>query len=311
MIVTVPAMRGASARPAHLQRGIDVDPPELVAHHLEAARRRFDLEVADAQLVRAQAAVDVEALAVHILEVQRRHGDLVMRERQRGAHVLVLGAARDDEERGVGDLDRAVHVRIAAGADRLDVDAQIAGDVADDAGDAFDQAEADGARLDGDVDRLFRQRGVEQPQRRLADRGDPDARRLIEPEVHVEHLAGVLEAAGELLIADPLDAPVDHRHRAGHLRVGARAAQRRVEIEHAGVPRGAVEGRLQRVQEDVRRLEVERAGAVLPPRAVDGNPLIAVVVRELCRRDRRSPDRSTRRSAAWPASRAATARARG
>ena len=124
-IVTVPAMRGDSELPAQLQRRVDVDPAELVAQHLEAARRGVDFEIADAQLVRAEAAADVERLAVVVLEVERLDRHPVRREAERGAPVLVRRAGRDDQERRRSRCRRAVEVRIAARADRLHVDLQL------------------------------------------------------------------------------------------------------------------------------------------------------------------------------------------
>ena len=58
-----------------LEARVDVDRAELVAHHLEVARGAVDLQIADAQLVGAEAAVNVERAAVGVLEVQRLDRD--------------------------------------------------------------------------------------------------------------------------------------------------------------------------------------------------------------------------------------------
>ena len=72
-----PASRGISDSPAQRQHGVDVEAAELVAEHLETVGRQVDREVADAQLVRAEAAADVERLAAFVLEMQRLDGDAV------------------------------------------------------------------------------------------------------------------------------------------------------------------------------------------------------------------------------------------
>ena len=72
--------------------------PKLVAHHLEAPRRHFDFEVADAQLVRAEAAVHVERPPSVSSRCSDIDGHLVGRQRQRGARVLVARAARRRQE---------------------------------------------------------------------------------------------------------------------------------------------------------------------------------------------------------------------
>ena len=60
-----------------LERGVDVDAPELVAHHLESLGVSLDLEIADAQFVRAEAAANVERMPVDVLDVERLDGDAV------------------------------------------------------------------------------------------------------------------------------------------------------------------------------------------------------------------------------------------
>ena len=143
--------------PAQLQRGVHVDPAELVVDHLEAAGRRIDLEIADAELVRAQAAVDVERVPVAVLDVQRVDADAIARQAQRRAAVRVPRAGGGHDKRGVGEIDGALKMRIAARADRLHVERDVAAHVAHDVGQPFEQAEADRARRDREVDGALRQ----------------------------------------------------------------------------------------------------------------------------------------------------------
>ena len=84
-----PSTRGDSKRPRSCSRASMSMRAELVAHHLEVARGGVDLQIADAQLVRAEAAVDVERAARGVFDVQRVEGDAVARPAQRRAAVLV------------------------------------------------------------------------------------------------------------------------------------------------------------------------------------------------------------------------------
>src|SRR5258707_1387749 len=71
----------------HLERRVDVDLPELVAHHCEMLSAGLDFEIADTELVRRQAAVDVERVAAVVFEVQRLDGETLERQLDRGAAV--------------------------------------------------------------------------------------------------------------------------------------------------------------------------------------------------------------------------------
>ena len=272
--------------PLQPHRRVDVDRPQVVAHHLEMVRGPFNLQIAHAKLVRAEAAVHVERAAVGVLDVQGIDRDALAGQGQRRPDVLVFGSGRDDLERRVGDRDGAAHVRVVAGADRLDVERDVAAHVADHVGDPFDEAEADRAGLDREVNRLIGRARVHQAERHLADGGDPDAGRLVEPRVDVEHLRAVGEARLQLLVADALDAAVDDGQGAGRLQAIARAANDRVEIDDAAVAGRPFEGRLQRVQEQMARGDVQRAAAVGPPRAGDAETFAVGARDELDRRCR-------------------------
>src|SRR5207247_1131040 len=83
----------------------------------------------------------------------------------------------------------------------------------------------------------------------------------------VEHAAGEVDASGEGVVRETADATVADLDLAGDDWRVARAADRRVEIDNAAVPRRLLERALQRLEEDVRRLDVHRAVAILAPRA--------------------------------------------
>ncbi len=101
--------------------------------------------------------MDVERVAVRVLDVQRLDGDPLARETELRADVAIARSGGRDEEAGVGHVHRSVEMRIAGRADRLDVEPHLAGHVAHDGGEPLDQAEADRARLDREIDRLLRQ----------------------------------------------------------------------------------------------------------------------------------------------------------
>src|SRR6185369_3221591 len=126
-------------------------------------------------------------------------------------------------------------MRIAARADRLDVEPHVAAHVADDVGEPFEQAEADRARFDREIDGPLRQIAVDEAERQRAGDREPDARRLIEAGVDLEDLSLRREARLELLVADALDAAALDRRRAARLRIVARAADRDVGVQHAAV----------------------------------------------------------------------------
>ena len=270
---------------ADLQRRVDLHAPELIAQDLEALRARVDLDVADAELVRAEATAHLEHVAVVVLDVQRLHGHAILREHQRGADVLVAGAGVGHQKRGIRNLNRSVEVRIGAGADRRHVDVNAARDVADEIGDALHQSQIHAARRDGDVDRRGGQIGLEERERHGALGRDPDAWRLIETHVDREHAIGVVDPSGELLVRDALHAAVRDRDRSGDDGRFARAANRGVGVDDAAVPRGALEGALQRFEEDVIRGHPQLAAAIRSPGAGDADPLVAVAAHELQRSD--------------------------
>ena len=127
-----------------MQRRVDVHPAELVAQHLELPRRSVDRQIADAQLVRAEAAVDVERMAVGVFDVQRLDRHAIRRELRGQPPVLVLRTGVDDEEAGIGHVDPSVEMRIARGADDVDVERDRAADIRDDGRQAFEQPKVDG-----------------------------------------------------------------------------------------------------------------------------------------------------------------------
>ena len=134
--------------------------PSCIAQHLEPLGRDVDLDVANAQLVRAEAAADIERPAAVVFEVQRLDGDAIAREScTRGPRVLVARLRSPPR----GTPRSAISIAPAKCGSRL---VPITFDVrpgcsprhvADDVGDALDEAEADGARLDREFDRLLRE----------------------------------------------------------------------------------------------------------------------------------------------------------
>jgi hypothetical protein len=107
VIVMSPAMRGGLVAPAAAAPLASVQHSCRSSLCITSKRRAgtLDLQIADAELVRAEAAVDRRAAAAGVLDVQRLDRISVARERQRGAGVLVGRSGRHDEEAGVGDGD--------------------------------------------------------------------------------------------------------------------------------------------------------------------------------------------------------------
>ena len=111
---------------AQLKHGVDVDAAELVAKDLEAARHHVDLEIADGELVGAEAAAHLERPSGIVLQVERLDDDAIGRQLERGASVLVARAGGRHKERRVADVDGALRMRIMARAHDPDVDAASA-----------------------------------------------------------------------------------------------------------------------------------------------------------------------------------------
>ncbi len=177
-------------------------------------------------------------------------------------------------------------MRIAAAAGGTHIDQQLTRYVGDHAGRTLDQSEIDTARFDGDVQRFFDGAAIEQRQRHSPDGGDPDARRLVEAQIDVERGGGVVDATGELLIVDAVDAPVVDRH--GSRRGGrfTRASDGDLEVHEAAIPRWLRSRRLQCFQRDARPGHPQRTAAVAPPRSGDIYALSTVAADERGRRDR-------------------------
>ena len=68
-------------------------------------RRHVDLDVADGQLVCAQAAVHVDRAPAAVLDVQRFHLDPIARQLERGAGALVARPGGLYGEPGILDID--------------------------------------------------------------------------------------------------------------------------------------------------------------------------------------------------------------
>ena len=261
---------GAAAQP---QVGVDVDGAELVGQHREAARACVDGELADAQFARAEAAGQRQRPSAGVFQPERLHGHAIRRELKRRCAVPVSDAGGGDEKRCVLDADRAGEARVACGADRPHVQLQHAAHFADRAGQRFDDAEADRAGRQRHVERAVRTRLVDDRERHDAGGGQPDARRLVEAQIQAEILIAVIDAPGQPLVAQAPDAAlgdVDERH---HGRACGRSAHLRVEVQPAAV-HGRTAGRSgEGLEEHAPRRHVQRAAAVLTPRAADRHAL--------------------------------------
>ena len=156
---------------------------------------------------------------------------------------------------------------VAARSDDRGVDAQLAGDIAHDVGESLDQPEANRARGDDQVNRPFRQLSIEHRERNRAGRVHPHTRGLIQPEIDVEHLAGVVDAPNEALIRKALNPSLRDRDARLHDRFLRRPADRRIEIDNAAVGGGPLERAFERVEKHVRRRHTQSALSVRSPRA--------------------------------------------
>ena len=116
-----------------------------------------------------------------VLDVQHVDADAITRQAQRRLAVFVLRSGGGHDERGVGEIDGALKMRIAAGADRFHVEPHFAAHLAHDVGQPLEQAEADRARCDREVNGALRRIVRQETKRHGARRVDPDARRLVEP----------------------------------------------------------------------------------------------------------------------------------
>ena len=201
-------MRGASKRPRSLQRRVDVDRAELVAHHLEMVRRAVDLQIADAQLVRAEAAVERRAGGRRVLDVQRLHGDALAGQGERGrarSCISIRSATTRNPAFAISTLPSRCGSRLVPIAFTSSVISPLTLRTTS-------VIPSMRPRLIV-LDLMARSIGCSGRSRstgRAAPcrRRDPDARRLIEPRVDVEHLRGVGEPRLQLLVADALDASV-------------------------------------------------------------------------------------------------------
>ena len=154
-----PAMRGASERPWSCMRRVDVDRARArCASPRSGARSPRSARSPTRSSCVPRLPWTSSGVAVGVLEVQRRHGDPIAAPAPATARVfLYVDPVGDDQERR---RSRSSTWPSTCGSRLVPIALtsmrELAGDVAHDVGDALDEAEADRARLDGDVDRLFR-----------------------------------------------------------------------------------------------------------------------------------------------------------
>ena len=86
----VPADARRFETAAQMQTGVDFNAAVLVVDHFEVAAGCIDLQVADLQLVRCDAAVHVQRMAVRILDVQMVHGDAIRAKRKTACAFLYV-----------------------------------------------------------------------------------------------------------------------------------------------------------------------------------------------------------------------------
>ncbi len=184
-----------SDAPVQLQRRVDGEPAEIVPSTSKRRAVAWSFDIAGGKVRRAQAADDVERIAVGVLDVKRVDRDAIAREAERRAPVLVADAGGGDDEPGAGHRDAPLGVRRAAGAGEAQRERRRARHAADLVGQALDEREVDPARRDGDVERPVGRGGRDRGERHGARGGQPRARRLVEPQIDVESALVVASAA--------------------------------------------------------------------------------------------------------------------
>ena len=226
--VTVPRTRGLSARPRSRRSASTSMVPNSFASTVKPARARVDRELADAQLVRAEAAGQRQRPSARVFQPQRLHGHAIRRELKRRRAVPVPDAGGGDEERGVLDADRAGEVRVACGADRPARSAAAFRSLRETGGQRFDMPRP--TELDVSVtssgpsgrDSSTSASGT------MPDGGQPDAGRLVEPQIEAQILVAVIDAARQPLVAQSPNAAlgdVDERHHGRAVRPFRRPAR--------------------------------------------------------------------------------------